>query len=166
MIDYDSYPSLIPMLFIDLGMRLDSPWTVAVESGKPVFSSVSPEQLGKGVQLGKTNGNTQPIRGVQKLLSDVHWDGYISQIRSLACAVALSTIKIMSYRGRDSCRTPCSTILNTLLSSNGNHVRLQLARGPLGAKSVTYISDIMGLRMQNDCRASYTCIMHLRLRHD
>ena len=54
---YDSHLSLAPMLIIGLGTRLDSPWTVAVESGKPVlsFSSVSPELLSKGVRLYTTH---------------------------------------------------------------------------------------------------------------
>ena len=61
MIDYNSYLSLLPMLFIGLGTRLDR---VAVEGKKPVlsFSSVSPELLSKGVQVGQTN--ILPIRRV------------------------------------------------------------------------------------------------------
>ena len=51
--------SLAPRLFIDLGMRLDSSWTVPVErpSWKAIsFSSVSSELLSGGVWLGQTNG--------------------------------------------------------------------------------------------------------------
>lgn len=35
------------------------------------FSSVSPELLNEGARLGGTNGNTLPVRGVYKRLSDV-----------------------------------------------------------------------------------------------
>ena len=41
----------LSVLFTGLCPRLDSPWTVAVESGKPDFSSDSPKLLSKGVQL-------------------------------------------------------------------------------------------------------------------
>jgi len=35
---YESYLSLIPILFIGLAKRLDRPWTVPVESGKHNWS--------------------------------------------------------------------------------------------------------------------------------
>ena len=50
------------MLFIDLGTRLDSPWTETGVSAQLFFSqSRTAEQ---GSWLGQTNGITQPVRGV------------------------------------------------------------------------------------------------------
>ena len=54
-----SYLSLVPMLFIGLGTRLDSPRTIAVERRKPVlsFSSVRTAVQGSSVIVQLTDGN-------------------------------------------------------------------------------------------------------------
>ena len=76
--------SLVPGLFIGLGMRLDGPWTVAVE--RPLWKACaqrfySQSRMVEPGSLGRAD--KWFVREVQKLLSDIDWAGCLCCIHLL-----------------------------------------------------------------------------------